>query len=323
MQLIRAVSLVMSILLLTSIAAGSNAKGLALKSGKLASLAQWGKQLVAGASMAAVIVCTSAGCASKVVLDKKYDAVPGAIAITGFAAQVPLGILASQEKVSPAFPWAVTAVLFANFIFVMNTEFDYGEEGHHIEAGGVDWYGMNNDLYSEYLVYGIRMDGQQQFEARQPELEPYNYNYVLAHIRHNGRDYAAVIKRPWKPRRRVGPPHGFRIRIPSKRSALPTPKVTIVDSLQPHDTYRVPLDAVMGIYLTDHPDYKHDEWVVIAEEDSLLYGKVTHHFSSEYAQVKILAVKEEDSNLVMLPEDRVLHHVYSLEHLQREAELND
>ena len=317
-KLFKVVAFVVTILLLTSIPYVSNAKGLPLKSGKLAALTQRGKQLAAGVGLLAI--CT--GCGSKMVVDKKYAPVLATTAITSFAANVTLGILASQEKVSPALPWAVTGVYIAAFIFAKSSEFDYGEGGLHTNSGGVDWYGMNNDLYSEYLVYGIRIDGQQQYEARQHELEPHNYHYVLAHLRHNGHDYAAVVKRPWQPRRRVGPPYGLRIRIPSNRS-LPKPKVTIVDSLQPHDNHRAPLDAVMGVYLTDHPDYKHDEWVTITDGERILYGKIIHHFTSEYAQVRILAVKEGDGNQVMLPEDSDIYSVYPLEHLQREETAAD
>ena len=322
MQSVRAVSQAMSILLLVSLATMNNAHGLSLKSGKLASLTQSWKQLVAGAGLLA-ITCT--GCSGKIMLNKKYAPVQTTVAITSFVAQIPLGVLASQEKLHPAFAIAATGIFAANFLFMVNTEFDYGEGGFHAESGGVDWYGMNNTLYSEIYILGIRVDGQQQFAARQPELEPYNFNYVLVHIHDNGRDYAAVVKPPWQPRRRAGPPYGLqgRIRYPSNRPPPPKPHVTVVDSLQPHDYSRIPLDSVMGIYLTDHPDYKRDEWVVIEDGERLLYGKITHHFSSNHAQVRILAVREGDSNLVMLPENKALYRVYPQERLQRAEDVEE
>ena len=276
-------------------------------------------QTFAAGAVVVAMLCTSTGCGAKLKMDRKYHAPPAASLFTSFAAQAPLAILASQEKISPAFAGVAAALYAASFILLESTEFYYGEGGHHVEAGGVDWYGMNNDFYSEYLVYGIRLDGQQQFEARRHDLEPLDYHHVLVHLRHNGRDYAAVVERPWQPRRFRRYPRGLqaRIRIPSHRPPPPKPTVSIVESLQPHDKRRVPLDAVMGVYLTDHPDYSRDEWVTITDGERLLYGKITHHFNSDYAQVRILAV-EEDGNQVELPEDIMLYRVYPQERLQRE-----
>ena len=124
--------------------------------------------------------------------------------LTSFAVQIPIGILASQEKVEPAFAIAATGIYAASFVFALHTKFDYGEDGLHRESGSVDWYGMDNDLYSEDVIFGVRLDGQQQFAVRQPDLEPYNYNYVLAHLHHDGHDYAAVIKKPWRARHHHG-----------------------------------------------------------------------------------------------------------------------
>ena len=312
MQAVRVVSFVIASLLLASLMPAGD-----VQAGKLAALKQQGKQWLAGAGLL-VIACTT-GCGSKMMLDKKYEPVVAGTAVASFAAQIPLGVLASQEKVSPAFAIGATGIYAASFILARSATFDYGEEGLHKESGGVDWYGMNNDLYSEDVIFGVRMDGQQQFDMRQSELEPYHYYYVLAHIHHNGHDYAAIIKEPRKFRRRAGPPRGLNIRYPSNRS-LPKPAVTIVDSLQPYDFYRVPLNAIKGIYLTDHPDYKRDEWVVVAEENKRFYGKIMHHFSSRHAQVKIMAVAEDD-NAFMLPEDEIIYRLYPHTRIQREAEM--
>ena len=317
MQSMKTVSLIAVVLLLTSLASVSNAQS--PTSGKLATLMQRSISLLAGAGLLA-ITCT--GCGGKLVLDKKYDNVPGAVSLTSFAALIPLGILAEQEKVNRAYPMTAAGVFAASGIFAAITVFDYGEEGFHVKSGGVDWYGMNNDLYSERYILGIRMDGQQQFVARQHELDPYDYNRVLAHIQHQERDYAVIVKRPWKPRRaKGGPPYGLQmnIRIPSHTPPPPKPKVDIVDSLQPYEDILVPLDAVRGIYLTDHPDYLRDEWVVITEGEQLLYGKVTHHFSSNYAQVKILAVYE-DGHKTMLPENDIYYSFYPHARLQPASE---
>lgn len=318
MQLFRKVTLAMLSLLLASAATVSDAKP--LKSNKLAALAQRGKQLVAGVGVAAML-CTSAGCATKRVIDKKYDKVLPTVAATSFVTSVALGFLAAEEKVSPVVSWIPLAAYTATFFYSGMIEYDYGEERWHSRRGGVDWYGMPNDLYSEHRVYGIRLEGQEQFAAHQHDLEPYNYNRVLVHIRHNGRDYAAVVKEPRRRRPLMGAaPLQFRIRIPSRHPSKPT--LTIVDSLQQLDTYSIFLDAVQGVYLTNHPDYERDEWVVIAEEEKLLYGKIVHHFSSEYAQVKILAV-EEDNNFTMLPEDSDTYRVYPQDALQREEDLDE
>ena len=315
MQAVRVVSFVIATLLLASLVPVSNVQGVPLKAGKLTALKQQGKQWLAGVGLFAIVCAT--GCGSKTMIDRKYEPVLAGATITSFAAQIPLGILASQDKVNPAFAMAATGVYAASFVIAKSTAFDYGEGGVHRESGGVDWYGMNNDLYSEDVIFGVRLDGQQQFAARQSELEPYDYYYVLAHLRYEGHDYAAVIEKPWRARRRVGPPRGLRIRYPSNRT-IPKPAVTVVDSLQPNNLYRVPLDTIAGVYLTDHPDYKRNEWVVVAEEGKLLYGKIVHHFSSNYAQVKIMAV-EEDGNTTML--DKIIYRVYPHTSIQREADI--
>ena len=248
------------------------------------------------------------GCGSTDGVGKKICACSIATpAVTSFAVNVPLGILASQKN-CPALVGLLRGYIAA-FILAKSTEFDYGEGGHHISSGGVDWYGMNNDLYSEYLVYGIRMDGQQQYEARQHELEPYNYNYVLAHIRHDGHDYAAVVKRPWKSRSFRRYPRGlnFRIRIPPP----PTPKskVTIVDTFS-HDT-SVPFRSV---FPHRPPDTREGS---LADGERILYGKITHHFTSDHAQVRIEAIQEGDK-LIELSEEDVVYDVFPRDRIQQE-----
>ena len=277
----------------------------------------------AGAGVMAMLF-TSTGCGAKLMMDKKYHTPMAASVVTGFAAQVPLGILAEQDKISPAFAGVAVALYATGFILLQNIEFDYGEDGHHVEAGGVDWYGLNNDLYSEYLIYGIRMDGQQQYEAHRHDLEPRDYHHVLVHLRHDGYDYAALVERPWQSRHFRKHQRGLhaRIRIPSDRPLPPNPMVSIVDSLQPHDKRRVPLDLVMGVYLTDHPDYDRNEWVSIADGERILYGKITHHFTSDHAQVRIEAIQEGDK-LIELSEEDVVYDVFPRDRIQQEEEVKE
>ena len=319
MQLFRVVFCVVAILLLVSLAPVSSAKGLSLRSGKPASLTPRWQQLVAGAGLMA-IACT--GCGSKLVLDKKYEPVLATTVITSFAVQIPLGILAAEEKVSPAFPWAVTGVYVATFILAKSVEFDYGGEGKHSNRGNVDWYGLRNDLY-DGRIYGVRMDGQEQFAAHQQDLDAGDYDGVLVHFRLDGQDYAAKLIKPARSRYLNKYHRGgvyVRLRIPSYFPPPPRPKAYF-DSLQPTAAYRVYLDEVLGVFITNHPDYDGDQ-VVIEDGDRRLFGKVTHTFTSEHAQVLIEAIQHGDK-LIELGEEDVFYDVFPRARLQREEDAGE
>ena len=318
MKLFKVVSFVVAILLLVFLPPVSSAKGLPLKSGKLASLTQHWQQLVAGVSLIA-IACT--GCGAKMVLDKKYEPVLATAAVASFATQIPLGILAAEEKVSPAFPWAVTGVYVATYILARSAEFDYGGEGRHSKRGNVDWYGLRNDLYGD-RIYGVRVDGQEQFAAHKQNLDAGDYDGVLVHFRHNGQDYAAKLSEPRRFRYFRRYPRGLnvRIRIPSDSPPPPRPKAYF-NSLQPTDAYRVYLDEVLGVFITNHPDYD-DDWVVIEDGDRRLFGKVTHTFTSDYAQVRIEAIQEGDK-LIDLGEEDVFYDVFPKARIQREEDASE
>lgn len=288
-----------------------------LSAGGRGSLAKSWQKFVAGTGML-TILCT--GCASKMVLDKKYKDAVAITAMTGFAAQVSLGILAAEEKVHPAFAWTASGIYTAIVIFGISTEFDYGPYGHHVKSGGVDWYGLKSDLY--YLhpnerIYGVRMDGQQQFETRRQDLIPWNYNGVMVHFRRDGQDYAAKLWEPKRSRFRYRyHPGGIYIRIRTPIPTLPKPRMRF-HSLRPYDGYGIGLDEILGVYITDHPEYDNEGWVIIEDGERLLYGRITHVFTSDHAQVKITAIQEGD-NLIELAEDEAFYRMFPMERLQRE-----
>ena len=276
------------------------------------------QNLTAGLLMGA-IVCTT-GCGSKLVLDEKHRDTAGVTAVASFATVVTVGVLAANGQVSPAVAHIATGFYLANFIFwTSSVEFDYGEDGHYRPAGDVDWYGFKSNLYSGELVYGIRTEGQQQYEAHKHELTRTDYNDVLVHFRRDNRDYVATLQKPRKFRYFRRYPRGLHVRIrhPSKKSPPPKPSMYF-ESLQPREgSLRVRLDEILGVHIINPAEYKHGDWVVVAEEGILLYGKFLQAFTSEYAQIVVTAYREE-GRLVELKEDEIYYPVLPLKRLQKE-----